>query len=270
MNFLKRLFSSKNSAKDSDKKTQPSESESFYTPLEKIIPVFFEGKIDKRPFFNELVNIPLIMPTINEEGTKPLVITKGEEPLVVYTTAKERLEKLSAAFPEVKSSVEVSLAHYMSTISEPVAIVINPGWKFEVTIAKESVTELMKSISMEFCNLDIMVSRYFSNQISMSELVSAIKQYSFGIVLREEDTDHMADHMALLERADEEYSCIFSSEYFAQEFREEYPEFPYSANAKGEGLLDLLPQNAGIILNPASDYEIVINRVTLYGSSKNS
>lgn len=266
MNFFKKLFSKKTKmneshhtdVKDADK------SEMFYTPLEKIIPVFFEGKIDKRPFFNELVNIPLIMPTVNREKTQPLVITKeASSPMVVFATAEERSRQIKEAFPDVKESTQVSLAQYMSSISEPVSIVINPGWKFEIVIEKKSVEELMQSVSMEFCNLDIMVSRYMSNQIAMDELCQAIHQYSAGIILLEDDTEKLAENMALINRADETYAALFSSEAFAQEYRELYPEFAFSANARGDELLSLIPESAGIILNPDSEYEIIINNYTL-------
>ncbi len=266
MNFFKKLFSSKNRDKkvESPEEKEPSNDGPFYTPLEEIIPIFFEGKIEKRPFFNELVNIPLIMPTVNDEGTQPLVISKvKEDPLVVFTTSRERQEQIKGAFTDVKNDTEVSLAQYMSSIPEPVSIVINPGWKFEFTIAKESVADLMKSISMEFCNLDILVSRYFSNQISMSELVLGMRNYTFGVVLREENTDNMDEHMALIERAGEIYSCVFSSEQFASDFRENNPEFGFSANAKGDELIKALPSNSGLIMNPDSEFEIVINNLTL-------
>lgn len=267
MNFLKKLFftSRKKGPNSPQKESSPPDKETFYTPLEKIIPVFFEGKIEKRPFFNELVNIPLYMLTVNEENTQPLVISKeNSSPVVVFATSKERSEQISTAFSDVTSSAQVSLAHYMSTIAEPVSIVINPGWKFEITIDKKSVGELMKSISMEFCNLDIMTSRYISNQITMDELCQAVKQYNFGITLIEEDTENLEEHMALIIRGGETYSAVFSSEAFAQEYREIYPEFAYSANAKGEELLKMLPDNAGIIINPESDFEVLINRVTLF------
>lgn len=270
MNFLKRLFNKINkNSHNSDEEKNPSltDGESFYTSLEEIIPVFFEGKIEKRPFFNELVNIPLIMPTLNSEETQPLVIAKqNSNPLVVFTTSPERLEQIKNAFSNVTGSTTVSLAHYMSTIPEPVSIVINPGWKFEFTITKESVADLMRSISMEFCNLDIMVSRYFSNQITLSELIKAIKSYHFGVVLREDDVENMESHIALIERAGEIYSCVFSSEEFATQFRENNPEFQYSANAKGEEFLKLLPVNCGVILNPDSEYELLINTITLQES----
>lgn len=265
MNFFKNLFNwHKKPEKKEPEKKQLTGGEPFYTPLEEIIPIFFEGKIEKRPFFQELVNIPLIMATINEEKTQPLVISKSkEDPLVVFTTSKERLEQISQAFPDVTGKAEVSLAHYMNAISEPVSIVINPGWKFEFTISKESVTELMSSISMEFCNLDIMVSRYISNQISMNDLIKAINDYNFGIILQEENAEEVAHHMAYEERAGEQYSCVFSSEEFAKLYRENHPEFQYSAHAKGEGMLQLLPENCGIIINPESDFEILINALTL-------
>lgn len=273
MKFFKKLFSKKNKERELSQSElkAPQEGETFYTPLEKIISVFFEGKIEKRPFFNELVNIPLYMPTINTEGTQPLVIAKeASSPMVVFATSEERSAQIEKAFADVETSTRLSLAHYISTISEPVSIVINPGWKFEITIEKSNVSELMKSVSMEFCNLDIMVSRYMSNQISMNELTQAIQQYNVGIILLEESAENLSDTMALIERAGETYAALFSSEAFAEEYREIFPEFSFSANAKGEELLMLLPENAGIILNPESDFEIVINRMTLFKEKRQS
>ncbi len=157
MNFFRKWFHKKHKKIEEDglKETASDSADeknhfAFLTQFEKTIPTFFSGNVTNSVFFDELVNVNFLVPCVNDEMTQPLImIRRDNEPHVVFLTAFERMNYIKSELINVKGAVELNLAQYINSIPEAVAIVINPGWPYEIMLSKDIVFELKKCIKID-------------------------------------------------------------------------------------------------------------------------
>jgi len=235
------------------------------SPLEQMLKDFFTDNVDRQALFHELINANFVVPCEDEEVSQLLDVSSGGgAPLFVFLTAEERMVYLGKDVRRIKKLAQVNLGDFIASIPEPEAIVINPGWKYSVMLPRDQVKRIHQRLKVVSYTLEGLAKDYLSGKIALSELISHLMRSQIGIALKRPDAMVLEGNMASQVQNGKHYYCIFSSTEFVEIYRENHPEFIHTASNVGELIIMGLPRDGdGVVLNPDSSHEIVINNGSL-------
>lgn len=234
--------------------------EESLTVLEKMI---IAGSKTDGPASNEFVdticNSILLLPCHDEAGTQPLIMADPKwGKSVVFFTSHNRVKEFeeTSTVVKIKKVREVSIATYLFEAVEALAVVVNPGWEYYFTLDSDFTSRLKSNSNIKIKTLDMYVKEYFNEEIIRAELIRAILDLSIGVVVKNMKVPEEGN-FATEVRDGKEYLCIFSSEKYAEAYKETHPEYPHDGGNKGCIILPQLTSLEHFILNPESDEELL-------------
>lgn len=230
--------------------------------LEKLIIEHNEGTNRSREIIDTLCSTQLHLPCTNDNATQPLLV-KGpdNESTVVVCTSADRIENMGDLRNAIKTVKVINLAQYLHEIAKPVALIINPGWKYPFTLPVETVQKIIGASQIEAVTLDTIIEEFHSGEKDMVQghVIKAMMRFMMAIVVKGDDLSNLEKNMARVERDGKIYNCLFSSEKYTALYKSKYPEYINDAAAQGDALLEQIPQADGVILNPESDREMIFS-----------
>jgi hypothetical protein len=252
MDLFRKLFGRRN-------RESNQEQNQSYTQLEQWIIEHNEGTNRSKEILEALCTTALHFPCSNDEGTQPLIVKdSGNTPAIVVCTSAERVRASTTLQSAIKTVKVVPLAQYLHEIASPVALMINPGWKYPFTLPVQTVQQLIDATQIEVVTLDSIIEEFHKGKIVQGEVIKAMLQFKLAIVVQNAESADITGTMAQATRDGKCYNCVFSSEKYTALYKEKYPEYVHDAAAPGSALLNQLPSADGVILNAESKSEMII------------